>query len=177
MLALKHNLLAKERNEYTYKPLINHISQNEIRRKMFTARRSSRNKSYDKYTYRKINSQNNSTARQKNQKGKSVEKLSGVTANKEERREDIIFNKRKEDTFRKIFLLLDSDNDNAISILNMDTKRVPSTILSIFQPIIDEIRVKNKEVCLDEFLEACNKLFDHIQFNDKRALINFGANL
>ena len=64
-----------------------------------------------------------------------------------------------------------------INILSMDIKRIPITIYNIIQPIINEIKFKNRDINQNEFIEGCMKLFNVLSFNDKRALLNFGTKI
>ena len=86
-----------------------------------------------------------------------------------------IFYNRKRDTFTKIFILLDRDNDNEISILNMDLKNLPPTIVNIIQPIIQDLRNKegNCSITKREFIHSCMELFDTLSFKDKQTILNF----
>ena len=59
----------------------------------------------------------------------------------------------------------------------MDTKGIPITIYNIIRPIINEIKYKNQDIKQNEFIDGCMKLFNEISFNDKRALLNFGAKI
>ena len=90
---------------------------------------------------------------------------------------ELVYKRKKEDTFRKIFNILDSDKDLTINLLTMDTKGIPITIYNIIRPIINEIKYKNQDIKQNEFIDGCMKLFNEISFNDKRALLNFGAKI
>lgn len=87
----------------------------------------------------------------------------------------IFYNKKKE-TFTKIFNLLDRDSDNSITILNMDLNKLPTTIVKIIQPIINEMKNKENTVLSKRnFIDACMELFDILPYKDKQTLLNFNG--
>ena len=196
---LKQEILSKDQCEYTYYPATNHISQRELHKRLFNNRtptntkilKSSRNKSQEskKNTYRKnyhATTLNSCSSRQSSKPSKqfgssnkkrmqSIEKINEIEDPLSEK--EIVYNKKKEEIFRKIFNLLDNDKDMVINILSMDIKRIPITIYNIIQPIINEIKFKNRDINQNEFIEGCMKLFNVLSFNDKRALLNFGTKI
>jgi hypothetical protein len=72
----------------------------------------------------------------------------------------LMFNKRKDEIFKKIFEILDSDQDNQISSFCIDTKKIPSNIINILNPIIVELNDENETLNLNEFVKACEHLFE-----------------
>lgn len=88
----------------------------------------------------------------------SIKKASGSihTTNDSE----IILMKKKEEIFKKIFRILDSDQDNQISSVNIDLKRIPTNISSILNPIISELKEENETLNENEFVRACEHLYE-----------------
>jgi hypothetical protein len=73
---------------------------------------------------------------------------------------DSIFNKLKNELFRKIFKQLDADQDGIISIFNIDLRKIDNTILKILQPILTELKEMEETLTEDEFIRACEHLYD-----------------
>jgi hypothetical protein len=86
---------------------------------------------------------------------------------------DLVYKRKKEDVFRKIFNLLDQDKLNVLNMYNVDTNELPMNIYNIILPIINDIKYYKKEMKREEFIDEGMKLFNDISFNDKRALLNF----
>jgi hypothetical protein len=252
---IKQQLLSKNKDEYTYHPVVNHLSQNQLRKKMkefFKSTKSnskpkekrtnntninsnnnnimaytnsnfyynqaiselnsnrnwsnpplkstsSRNKSYDnkKYSYRKYyinnntnynnsnafnyaNSRNNNNISTNSNYAKRKKKIVNnqpVFPRKDDEYKvidrDLVYKRKKEDVFRKIFNLLDQDKLNVLNMYNVDTNELPMNIYNIILPIINDIKYYKKEMKREEFIDEGMKLFNDISFNDKRALLNF----
>ena len=86
---------------------------------------------------------------------------------------EILFNQNKDEAFRKLFRILDSDNDGSINILTMETKSIPITIFNILSPIVQNIKNKNNDIKENEFVNLGRNLFNNLSFNERRALFNF----
>jgi hypothetical protein len=71
-----------------------------------------------------------------------------------------IFNKLKEESFKRIYKLLDSDEDNVISVFNMDLRKLPPTIIKILDPIFKELKEENETLTEREFVRACDHLYN-----------------
>ena len=85
-----------------------------------------------------------------------------------------IYEKQKIKSFEKIFKLLDKDEDGIISKFNINIENLPKNISLIFQPIFEELKQDNETLTQKEFLFASSKLFDILNFVQKREIINFG---
>ena len=93
---------------------------------------------------------------------------------------DNIFNQLKEETFKLIFSLLDSDGDDHISsryinINNLSTKN--KRITNIISPLINELYEDNESLCCDEFILSMNQLFNYMSTNDRRDITEFGRSM
>jgi len=73
---------------------------------------------------------------------------------------DNIFHKLKEQSFTKIFNILDSDEDGIISSFYVDCKSLKDQIYQIFKPIIVELISEEETLNLQEFICASEKLFN-----------------
>lgn len=85
---------------------------------------------------------------------------------------DVIFKNKKIKAFKKIFSLLDSDKDDSISFLNINSKRIPESIKKIIQPIIDEIINQQVTIFQMEFIQAMDLFFVYLDIKDKWAILN-----
>ena len=90
---------------------------------------------------------------------------------------ELIYQRKIESIFDKVFSLLDSDNDDMINIINMNTTRIPISIYNIINPIVKIIKYNNRDLHRKEFIRNCLKLYDTISFNDKRTLMSFGSKI
>ena len=86
---------------------------------------------------------------------------------------EILYNENKDKAFKKIFNLLDSDNDGLINILSMETKGIPITIFNILSPIIQNIKNSGDDIKENNFVIMGRKLFNNLSFHERRALFNF----
>ena len=84
-----------------------------------------------------------------------------------------IINNKKEKVFKKIFLLLDGDEDGKISSLHMSIKNLPESLQKILEPIFKELNFENESLNEKEFIFVCNKFYDTLRFDEKRELTNF----
>ena len=75
-----------------------------------------------------------------------------------------IFQLKKMKTFKRIFSILDSDEDKEISIFSMALNRIPFKIKSIIQPIINKLKEENCVISESEFLEFCEQIFEVCYF-------------
>ena len=87
-----------------------------------------------------------------------------------------IYEKQKIKSFEKIFKILDKDQDGIISKFHINNENLPKNINKIFQPIIDELKQDNETLTEKEFVFASDKLFDILNFMQKREIIDFGMN-
>jgi Ca2+-binding EF-hand superfamily protein len=73
---------------------------------------------------------------------------------------------KKINSFKRIFKLLDSDEDNQINKLSIDMKRLPNKVTEIINPIINSIRIFNESKTEDDFLKDIEELYHvfYIQF-------------
>jgi hypothetical protein len=74
-----------------------------------------------------------------------------------------IYNKIKTDKYKRIFKLLDSDQDDYISIQNINLKSLPKEIRRIIDPIIVELKEENENLNEEEFVRAMEHLY-HVFF-------------
>ena len=84
-----------------------------------------------------------------------------------------IINKKKEKSFKRIFKLLDGDDDSKISANNICTSHLPKNILKILEPIFDELKVEKETLNELEFIFVCEQLYLSLPWNDQRELTTF----
>lgn len=83
-----------------------------------------------------------------------------------------IINNKREDIFKKIFKLLDGDEDGIITRIYVDTRKVPKNIMKLINPIINELKCENETLNEREFVIACSHLFNMMSFSEKNILLN-----
>ena len=88
-------------------------------------------------------------------------------------RSNYIVNSKKEEVFRKIFRLLDGDEDGIISRIYVDTRKVPKDIMKLLNPIITELKSENETLNEREFIIACSHMYNLMNFSDRKTLLNF----
>ena len=75
--------------------------------------------------------------------------------------------------FTKLFNDLDSDQDNLITSLSINTNDIPDYILKILKPILKELKDDNQTLNCEEFILVMARLFDDTPLVDKQKLINY----
>lgn len=84
--------------------------------------------------------------------------------------------KNKSDLFKKIFEILDDNQDGIISHeddFNHAMKEVPLNVVNILKPLFEEFK-ENKEVLkLDEFVVSCGRLYNILDYHDKSMLFQY----
>ena len=84
-----------------------------------------------------------------------------------------IINQKKVKIFRKIFRLLDIDEDNKISGYNINDKILPIKIQKILEPIFKELKSEREALNEFEFIYICQKYYNSLNYIDKREIMNF----
>lgn len=79
-------------------------------------------------------------------------------------------------TFTRLFKDLDSDQDDLITSLNINTSNVPKPILKIITPILNELKDDNQTLNCEEFILVMIRFFEDISFVDRQRVINFYKN-
>ena len=78
--------------------------------------------------------------------------------------------------FTKLFNDLDSDQDNLITSLTINTSDIPKNILKIMEPILKELREDNQTLNCEEFILVMIRLFEDTPLVDRQNLINYYRN-
>ena len=65
----------------------------------------------------------------------------------------------KDNAFKKMFLMLDLDEDKIISMSTVNLKKIPENIKKIIAPIISQMTLNDS--CINEecFIKECNMIF------------------
>ena len=89
-----------------------------------------------------------------------------------------IYNRIKNETFKKIFNLLDNDYDDIITGINIfkGIKNLPNELQKIIQPLALQLQEENETLIEAEFIRAMEDLYSLSSYNDKRILIEFHKN-
>jgi len=106
---------------------------------------------------KKFNS--NKNLKQENQIKQIIENSSSVHTTYDS---DVLINKIKHQNFESIFNLLDSDQDNQISKFSIDLKKLPDNLKNILKIITREIIEDNQTLNKEEFMLACEHLYEVI---------------
>ncbi len=85
-----------------------------------------------------------------------------------------IYEKNKINSFEKIFDILDKDQDGKISNFNIHINGLPKNIKNIIFPVLNELKEDNKIVNKNEFCNGCFKLFENLNYLQKKEIMNFG---
>jgi hypothetical protein len=83
---------------------------------------------------------------------------------------------KKEKAFKKIFHTLDKDKDGLLNKLNIEIKALPSNIQKVLEPIFIEIQRDNLTLNEEDFTKACLKLYDNLEFIDRRKILDYARN-
>ena len=81
-----------------------------------------------------------------------------------------IINKKKEKSFKRIFKLLDEDEDGKISPTHISISRLPKNIQIILSPIFNELREENETLNEVEFVFVCQQLYLSLPWSEQREL-------
>ena len=76
-------------------------------------------------------------------------------------------------SFKKIFLVLDKNQNGKLSQFNYNIKELPDNIKKIIYPILNKIDLKNKILNEDNFIYECKKLYKTLNYYDKKEIYNF----
>ena len=86
---------------------------------------------------------------------------------------DKLLDNKKERSFKKIFKLLDGDEDNLIKNSAVNTNKIPKNIKEILEPIFRELREENETLNEDEFITVCEQIYKSLPYDKKNILLNF----
>ena len=86
---------------------------------------------------------------------------------------DNLFENQIIKSFKKIFFILDKNQNGKISPFNYSTKELPESIKKIIYPILNEIDIKNKILNEEKFVYECKKLYKHLDYYKKKEIYNF----
>ena len=87
-----------------------------------------------------------------------------------------IFTEKKISAFKFIFELLDSDEDGAISAININRKALDARIDDIISPIITQIIQQKVIIEENDFIQAMDVLFNAVSVNEKNEILNVKKN-
>ena len=79
-------------------------------------------------------------------------------------------------SFKKIFLILDKNQNGKLSQFNYNIKELPDNIKKIIYPILNKIDIKDKILNEDNFIYECKKLYKTLNYYDKKEIYNFSEN-
>ncbi len=72
---------------------------------------------------------------------------------------DNIFLQKKIDLYKKVFKLLDYDEDGEISIFCVDFRKIPAKLIQLLQPIIHQMKEWGIKYKVHQFIIECEKLY------------------
>ncbi len=82
-----------------------------------------------------------------------------------------IYNQKKEKCFKKIFRLLDGDNDGKISYNCISIKHLQEILQNILEPIFLELKVENEVLNETEFIFVCEQFFNVLKYDQKQKIL------
>ena len=86
---------------------------------------------------------------------------------------DKLLENKKERAFKKIFSLLDGDEDNIIKNSAVNVNRIPKNIREILEPIFRELREENETLNENEFITVCEQIYKQLPYDKKSIMMNF----
>ena len=162
-LSKNKNIITNYSNIYNdwFKPKINNIKtsrENKTKKEIFELN----------YNYSKI--YNNKKEKLKNNfYFNNKQKLIKNNSNE-------IFIEKKIKSFVYIFKLIDKDEDNLISYLNLNLKNLDKKLNKILAPIFQNLILQKATMNLNDFIKAMNFLFKNLQFDEKQLILNISNN-
>ncbi len=84
-----------------------------------------------------------------------------------------IINKKAEKYYKKIFSLLDSDEDNKITAEHINIFAIPKKLQKILEPIFISLEEENESLNDIEFIYVCKQLYETLSWTDKREFMSF----
>ena len=84
-----------------------------------------------------------------------------------------IYTKRKINSFNTIFHILDKDQDNIISKINININGLSKNIKEILTPIFEEIKENDLSLNKDSVYSYCNKLFENLNYAQKQEFMSY----
>ena len=84
-----------------------------------------------------------------------------------------LFLHNKEKSFKKIFKLLDGDDDGIIKCTAINKDKLPNNIYEILSPIFNEIKVDNESLNQKEFISICNQLYNILPYEKRKVIANY----
>ena len=95
-----------------------------------------------------------------------------ISVQNSKRQNKKIIDKIHKSVFDTIFKELDSDQDGLISPIHINTEKLPNQILTIIEPLINELKDDNQTLSNEDFINAMNSLYNDLTLVDKHTLIN-----
>ena len=84
-----------------------------------------------------------------------------------------IVNKKREHFYKKIFHILDSDEDNKITTEHINILGLPIKIQKIMEPIFTSLEEENESLNEIEFIYVCKQLYNDLSYIEKREFMSY----
>ena len=84
-----------------------------------------------------------------------------------------LLNNKKEKSFKKIFLLLDGDEDGIIQSSAINVEKVPKSVQEVLKNLFRQIKEENESLDENEFLYICKEYFKMLPYEKQYAFVNF----
>ena len=84
-----------------------------------------------------------------------------------------IINKKREKYYKKIFSLLDGDEDNKINSEHININAIPKKLQKILEPIFISLQEENESLNEVEFIYVCKQLYDTLSYYEKKEFMSF----
>ena len=120
------------------------------------------------YIYNQIYSQRkNETNQQINQKEKQVANTKNVNESS-----NVLIENKKLNSFKKIFSLLDGDEDGLINSINMNKKNLPNKVKDILNPIFSWLQNEKESINEEDFICIMEQFYSYLPYDKRRAIIS-----
>ena len=87
-----------------------------------------------------------------------------------------IINKKRENYFKKLFHILDNDEDNKISTGHINIFGLPKKIKNILEPIFISLEEEQEDLNENEFIYVCKKLYNNLSYIEKKEFMEYIEN-
>lgn len=87
-----------------------------------------------------------------------------------------IIEKKKFQCFTQLFHLMDKNKSGLITKDNIDTKNIPSHILTIFNTVIKELQEEDQTLNENEFVSVCYQLYEYLTYPEKKQFLDLRMN-
>ena len=175
---IKQSINDEEQANNTFRPNLCSTKRFENRKKMSATthnnHKNTRNNDVfnNLYIYNQIYSQRkDETNQQINQKEKQAANMKNVNESS-----NVLIENKKLSAFKKIFSLLDSDQDGFINSISMTKKNLPNKVKDILSPIFSWLQSEKESINEEDFISIMEQFYSYLPYDKRRAIILMDRN-